>query len=436
MKRILALALTLILAGLIVTESVAQTVVIQAQVKAELAAERVLPQPPAHSQLTPKEVAEGWIALFDGETTFGWHSPNGSKWTLVEGMLAPQAEKPGLLVSTTAFRDCELKLQYRIRRGSKVEVRVGCNSEGKADPTGTNHLQAYGDGWFETLVHVRNSRVVNSETYSLGGGPRTATAVKESRNTKEEPSNPAGHIALSGNEVIFRSIKLQPVNTKPLFNGKDLTGWKKYESDVKRAKSTFAVSPEGWLTIKDGPGDLQTEGQWADFLLQIECKTNGKNLNSGVFFRCRPGEYQNGYEAQIHNGWGETPKEYLVDEYDPKTHELKEKKKVQSLALDYGTGAIYRRIPARKAVAKDDEWFTMTVLAQGNHLATWVNGVQVVDWTDNRPLADNARNGCHLEKGPISLQGHDPTTNLAFRNIRIADLTTTKREEPRPEKKD
>ena len=64
----------------------------------------------------------------------------------------------------------------------------------------------------------------------------------------------------------------------------------------------------------------------------------------------------------------------------------------------------------------------MTVAAAGRHLATWVNGVQVVDWTDNRPLVNNARNGCRLEKGPISFQGHDPTTDLNFRNIRIGEL--------------
>jgi hypothetical protein len=48
--------------------------------------------------------------------------------------------------------------------------------------------------------------------------------------------------------------------------------------------------------------------------------------------------------------------------------------------------------------------------------------VQVVDWIDNRPENDNARNGCKLAKGNVSLQGHDPTTDLSFRNIRIAEL--------------
>jgi hypothetical protein len=79
-------------------------------------------------------------------------------------------------------------------------------------------------------------------------------------------------------------------------------------------------------------------------------------------------------------------------------------------------------VPARKAASKDGEWFTMTVVAHGRHLATWVNGVQQVDWTDNRPLSDNARNGCRLRKGPVSLQGHDPTTDLSFRNLRLAEM--------------
>ncbi len=64
----------------------------------------------------------------------------------------------------------------------------------------------------------------------------------------------------------------------------------------------------------------------------------------------------------------------------------------------------------------------MTIVAHGNHLATWVNGIQVTDWYDNRPKSDNARTGCKLEAGHISIQGHDPTTDLSFKNFRIVEL--------------
>jgi hypothetical protein len=229
----------------------------------------------------------------------------------------------------------------------------------------------------------------------------------------------------AGGKIHLRNVKLRPLGVKSIFNGKDLTGWKEHPGK----KSKCGVNDQGEITMKDGPGDLQTEGQWDDFVLQIDCKTNGKHLNSGVFFRCRPNEYQQGYEAQIHNGFAAEPnKEYTIETYDPETGKVLTAKKEKYAAIDYGTGAIYRRIPARKQAAKDGEWFTMTVVAEGRYLSTWVNGVQMVDWTDTRPVKDNARNGCKLEKGPISLQGHDPTTDLNFRNIRIAEL-------PKAEKK-
>jgi hypothetical protein len=227
-----------------------------------------------------------------------------------------------------------------------------------------------------------------------------------------------------GTSLVVHSVKLKPLGLKSVFNGKDLTGW--HEFVGKGKKSKFSVNDKGELNVKNGPGDLQTDGQWGDFVLQLECLSNGKQLNSGVFFRCQPNKYQQGYEAQIHNGWLDKPKQYVVEEYDPKTHQLTGKNKVASRAKDYGTGAIYRRIPARKEVAKDFEWFTMTVVAQGNHFATWVNGIQQVDWTDNRPPSDNAREGFRRAAGPISLQGHDPTTDLSFRNLRIAELPAEK----------
>jgi hypothetical protein len=119
----------------------------------------------------------------------------------------------------------------------------------------------------------------------------------------------------------------------------------------------------------------------------------------------------------------EHPREYTVEEYDPKTHELKDKKGVMSAALDYGTVGISGRVPARGRAATAGEWFTLTVVADGRHVATWVNGVQQVDWTDNRPPSDDAREGCRLGRGSIGLRGHDPATDIDCRNVRVADLS-------------
>jgi hypothetical protein len=204
-----------------------------------------------------------------------------------------------------------------------------------------------------------------------------------------------------GAVVSVRSIKVRLIEPTPLFTGKDLTGWKVFD-DPKRAATKFEVTHAGELSAKNGPGDLQTVGQYDNFMLQLECKTNGKGLNSGVFFRCIPGEYQYGYEAQIQNAFRD----------DDRTK-----------PVDFGTGAIYRRVAARKVVSNDNDWFTLTVVADGNHFATWVNGYQTVNWTDDRPANPNPRQGYRAEKGHLSIQGHDPTTDLLFRNIRIAEMT-------------
>lgn len=198
----------------------------------------------------------------------------------------------------------------------------------------------------------------------------------------------------------YRKVYFTPDGLKPIFNGKDLTGWS-FLKDEKRMLSTAEVTKDGELHLTNGPGDLQTAGKYADFVLQLECKTNGDGLNSGVFFRCIDGQYQNGYEMQINNA---------MTDNDP----LKPK--------DAGTGAIYRRVPARKVVAKDKEWMSLTLVAKGATFATWVDGYPVVVWTDDRAKDENPRKGLRLDAGHLSLQGHDKTTDLLFRNIRIAEI--------------
>ncbi|HEY7328163.1 MAG TPA: DUF1080 domain-containing protein [Gemmataceae bacterium] len=375
---------------------------------------------PKPNTLTPKEIAEGWISLFDGETTFGWD--DGGKPEARENVLIHGGDEKVVAGTTTEFLFYELAFEYRIegpmKEGALVELLPSSQIRGGIPlPSRIS--------WASAILKVKNGEISGS-TKQIGGPPLTDDRHLFKLYPSPKPFNSTQRIAFSipkGTKLSLRNFKLKPLDMKPLFNGKDLTDWKKLEPDPKRAKSQFTVTKDGCLSITNGPGDLQTTSEWSDFVLQLDCRTNGDNLNSGVFLRCIPGQYQNGYEAQIQNQAAKQPKKYSIDEYDPKTRQLLSKKEVENWSQDFGTGSIYRRVPARRAVAKDREWFTMTVIARGRHFATWVNGIQVVDWTDNRPENENARNGCRLKKGPISLQGHDPTTDLSFRNIRIADLS-------------
>ncbi|MCX6380010.1 MAG: DUF1080 domain-containing protein, partial [Armatimonadetes bacterium] len=92
--------------------------------------------------------------------------------------------------------------------------------------------------------------------------------------------------------------------------------------------------------------------------------------------------------------------------------------------VDFGTGGLYNRHPSRKVVSNDKEWFYMTVLANGTHIAIWINGFQTTDFVDTAPAgrSGSARDGSRTKPGVISLQGHDPTTDLSFKNIRVVEL--------------
>jgi hypothetical protein len=205
-------------------------------------------------------------------------------------------------------------------------------------------------------------------------------------------------LQLNSGQVEFKNIKLKPLGLVSLFNGKDLTGWKNHPE----SKSTFTVTDKGEIHVTStGRGVLESEKQFGDFVLQMEAISHAPELNSGLFIRSIPGEFSNGYESQIHNGIKDG------DRKQPK---------------DFGTGGIYRRVPARLVVPNDKEWFHKTIVADGPHISVWVNGYQVTDWTDDRKPDKNPRNGLRTEAGTLQLQGHDPTTDLSFRNIIAREL--------------
>jgi hypothetical protein len=310
---------------------------------------------PVAGMLTRTQIQEGWICLFDGQTRFGWKIQGDAK--VEGGKLILGGGSPTEAETTTRFGAYELRIEAEGLRYAQVvlsgEVQKPVSVDGRAG--------------------------------ALVG--KVAAAAEPLPVIIRVPA---------GKTLSVSKVLLRPLGTEPIFNGKDLTGW----TPVADKKSIFSVV-DGTINVKDGGGDLQSEWQGDDFVLQIDAISNGKHLNSGIFYRALPGQYWQGYEVQIRNQW----------EGDDRTK-----------PVDYGTGGIYNRQPTRMVVPSDGEWFTMTLVARGAHMATWVNGYQCTDYVDKQDDAPTARKGRYLGKGCITIQGHDPTTDLNFKNIRVADL--------------
>ena len=362
--------------------------------------------------LSREELAEGWVLLFDGQTLFGWQPASKADWKVADGVISASQGEPGLLLTTSQFANFVLKVDFRAAEGTNSGVFLRTPPKPGPDDVATRCYElniAPPTNPFPTGSFVTRKRCEGVhesadwqtfETTALGGGFEVKLNGKTVLNYTDPKPVLRGPVGLQFNtgKIEFRNVKLKPLGMKSLLSGKDLAGWKVHPEN----KSRWTVTPEGWIHLQDGRGQLESEGQYADFTLQLEVFVNGKSLNSGVFFRSIPGEFWNGYESQIHNGY---------------------KSGDRTQPVDCGTGGIFRRQNARKVVASDKEWFSKTIHADASHMAVWVNGYQVSDWTDTRPPADNPRKGQRLKAGSIILQGHDPTTDFYFRNLRIAEIS-------------
>ena len=191
-----------------------------------------------------------------------------------------------------------------------------------------------------------------------------------------------------------------------LFDGKSLNGWRASEH-----KGAFTVEDGCIVTFSD-PQKAKAEGwkrshlfyvgplgkaEFKDFELSLDIKVAPKG-NSGVYIHT---EYQEsgwpdkGYEIQVNN-----------------TH--KDVKK--------GAG-LYAVKDNFEPPAKDDEWYTMVIKVQGKRIQTFVNGKQIVDFTEPTPPAPPPKMaGRKLSSGTIALQGHDPESRVMYKNIKIRPL--------------
>ncbi|UUO08358.1 DUF1080 domain-containing protein [Blastopirellula sp. J2-11] len=363
----------------------------------------------APNTLSEAEIAEGWLLLFDGETTFGWKSEGKIDWTVDQGVIRASKGDVGQLRTTTQFANYELHVDFRAPAETNSGLFLRTSPQPESPTYGCYELNiAPESNSFPTGSLVGRMKVtppcVADQWHSFDITADQGTIVVKLDGAEvlkyEDPQYVGlGFIGLQHNqgEIEFRNVKLKPLGMQSIFNGKDLTGWKTYPA----MESKFTVTDEGAIHAENGPGQLETEQSYGDFVLRLDAITHAKNLNSGVFFRCIPGDKMMGYESQIHNGY----------EAEDRT-----------LPIDHGTGAIFRRMKARRVVSDDQKWFTKTLIAQGPHISVWVNGYQVTDWTDQRKLDENPRRGLRIKPGTIMLQGHDPTTDLSFKNLQIVRL--------------
>ncbi|MGL4421192.1 MAG: 3-keto-disaccharide hydrolase, partial [Gemmataceae bacterium] len=213
-----------------------------------------------------------------------------------------------------------------------------------------------------------------------------------------------------------------PAGFKPLFNGKDLTGWHGWAIHAKGgtpadiAKMTAeekATKIAAWTddakkhwTVQDGElvndgngAYLASEASYGDYELLIEYKTVEK-ADSGIYLKATP-------QVQI---WDSTETSKF------------------NIGADKGSGGLWNNsagAPGKDPTALADkpfgEWNQFRIIQLGERTTVTLNGKLVVNharmenyWNRKKPLP---------AKGPIILQTHGG--EIRWRNIAVREIPST-----------
>jgi hypothetical protein len=166
----------------------------------------------------------------------------------------------------------------------------------------------------------------------------------------------------------------------PLFNGKDLTGWKQ-NGDEKWVADQGTILGE---STANKYGYLTTEKSHHDFDLRLKFKAEAAG-NSGLFFHARIIGIDPQHGPDI---------EGMQVEVDPNIGQH-----TGGLYESGGRGWVIMPTPAGEQALKPGQWNDLDASVLGNHIVVHLNGVKVTDYSDTSPKYTDGVIGLQIHTG-------------------------------------
>ncbi len=392
-----------------------------------------------------QEEEAGFIDLFDGKSLSGWNLIDGSGpgYAVRDGLLVCQKGTGGRLFHVDVYEDFVFRFEFRLEPGGNNGVGIRTPLEGNPAHQGMEiqildddaekyanlkpyqyHGSVYGlfpakrgflkkaGEWNEEEIAVRGSLVRVTLNGQVIVDADLAT-IKDPEILARHPGvkRPSGYVGFlsHGSEVEFRNIRIKDLNLnvapegfRPLFNGRDLQGWKGLVANPpKRAQmapdelaaaqaaadknmSEHWKVEEGYLVF-DGKGhNLCTVKDYKDFELLVDWKIP-RGGDSGIYLRGSP--------------------------------------QVQIWDHGFGSGGLYNNKqnpsrPSKKADRPPGSWNRFRILMKDDKVTVHLNGELVVDRVTMENYWERAKPIYREES--IELQSHGGV--LYFRNIFIREI--------------
>lgn len=223
--------------------------------------------------------------------------------------------------------------------------------------------------------------------------------------------------------VATHAADLEP-GFKSLFNGTDLSGWDGNPKlwSVKDGCITGTTGSDPDTKINHNTFLVWKDGTVGDFELRLSYRI--EKGNSGIQYRSKIvdhgkfGPIVGGYQADFEAG-----KTYSGILYEERGRGILAQRGQKTVIKDEDgktkvevTGSLGDTKEIQSKI-KNEDWNDYVVIAKGNHLQHFINGMQTVDVTDEQPAKA-------AKSGVLALQIHvGPPMVVQFKNVRIKNLS-------------
>jgi hypothetical protein len=201
---------------------------------------------------------------------------------------------------------------------------------------------------------------------------------------------------------------------KPIFNGKDLTGWEG-ETKIWSVKDGAIFGNTADVSLKTNTFLIWRDATVDDFVLRLKYRI--KNGNSGIQYRSK--ELTNigkwvvgGYQADFEAG-----KTYSGILYEERMRGILAERGTKVVIDENGKKNVDRIADSAELQSKikNEDWNDYEVTAQGFHFVHKINGNVTADVTDN--------DAKHVASGILALQVHvGPPMTVEFKDIQLKRL--------------